>query len=689
MSNISGLYNNIAGTITNPNLPWGENNNKFYKVEVLTDNLRSEFKQENWIKSKPYSFQVVKSDGSALDGFAEFTLPLNPSNISQSEDFAIAIRPTQGGTIVSHGGNRYKTLSISGTTGLTPFKGSSGVLRSTGENLLQPNTLQNKSGYEVFNELRNYFKAYYQNKKNATTPEGRQSKLLWKNYKDGEFLIIEINSFKMTRDAEKPFLYNYSIDAKVLEHLKYTPIKGNFLDNVDTAINTAMEYLNLANAVFLRSSEVLKQINAEIVGTILEPLNIIRSTIASGKALAMNASMLVSSVLSSISAEQWGKIAEDLKSKEVDSKNNNDPSTQDEALKETPNLENTSIDDLKKGIANKTIDPKEAFGAKMELIDQSLFPNNVNDLIANSSTKLNKNDILKLVDEISDVERVYKSKIGLTNIELDEIFNITTNIEQVRDATLSDYEVLNGFQNAKLGLLTLISTEDIINNINGIETQTNDFLPNVDTKAVKQIILESNTSLERIALNELGDSSRWVELAELNNLKSPFITQDINSTLDNVAKPGDYILIPQPVSSGFGNIPNTSAIPISQDLTQLEKKLGVDLKLNEDFDLALGNNGNIDFIVGKDNITQAIMLKLNYEKGDLIKYPSLGHTLPIGEKVKDVQEIRTQILSTLQQDPRIERITDFLIKLQGNTYNVFFKVFVKNVDIPVPVLINI
>ena len=35
----------------------------------------------------------------------------------QTEMFAHSIKPTQGGTVVTHSGNKYKSLKVSGTTG--------------------------------------------------------------------------------------------------------------------------------------------------------------------------------------------------------------------------------------------------------------------------------------------------------------------------------------------------------------------------------------------------------------------------------------------------------------------------------------------------------------------------------------------------------------------------------------------
>ena len=165
--NLSGLVNNIRGSINN-------------LVDQLTGQVKSgqfhpEFPEvtstinkENWLKLPfPYSFDVFNGNINEFRGtpFSEFQLPLAPQEINQREEFAISIKPTQGGTVVNHSGNKYKTLSIAGTTGVAPFRGTGGVDKTTGDAIFQPNELKYKSGYEVFLQLRNYFRAYYEYKK--------------------------------------------------------------------------------------------------------------------------------------------------------------------------------------------------------------------------------------------------------------------------------------------------------------------------------------------------------------------------------------------------------------------------------------------------------------------------------------------------------------------------------------------
>ena len=146
---IADLVNNIQGSIDGLiSDVTGKNNDKaipnYYQGFAEYKWIQSQINTQNWMQLPfPYTFSVidiVNQDNKALD-FGDFALPLAPQNINQSEEPALNIRPTQGGTSTNHGGNRYKTLTLQGTTGISPFRGQGGVVKKTGEAIFQPKEL--------------------------------------------------------------------------------------------------------------------------------------------------------------------------------------------------------------------------------------------------------------------------------------------------------------------------------------------------------------------------------------------------------------------------------------------------------------------------------------------------------------------------------------------------------------------
>jgi hypothetical protein len=123
--------------------------------------------------------------------------------------------------------------------------------------------------------------------------------------------------------------------------------------------------------------------------------------------------------------------------------------------------------------------------------------------------------------------------------------------------------------------------------------------------------------------------------------------------------------------------------PITQGLSELEKSLGVDLKINKDGDLELNNLNDIKLIAGVDNAAQAIFLKLNLEPGSLLYHPEIGTDLQVGSKTKNALDIKVQIIRSLSLDERFENV-DAFIKVLGDVVLVDLKVSLANTGIEVP-----
>lgn len=123
--------------------------------------------------------------------------------------------------------------------------------------------------------------------------------------------------------------------------------------------------------------------------------------------------------------------------------------------------------------------------------------------------------------------------------------------------------------------------------------------------------------------------------------------------------------------------------PITKNLTESEKQLGVDLKINKDGDLELNNLGDFKLVAGGSNAAQAVVIKLNVEPGGLVYHPSIGTDLQIGEKTKDAFTIKTQIIKSLSQDPRFENV-DVKIQISGDVVFVSVRLTIKNTGIQVP-----
>jgi len=65
----------------------------------------------------------------------------------------------------------------------------------------------------------------------------------------------------------------------------------------------------------------------------------------------------------------------------------------------------------------------------------------------------------------------------------------------------------------------------------------------------RSVELRRGDTLQRVALRELGDAARWVDIALLNSLRPPYVVDDGADAGDGVAYAGMSILIPVPAAS--------------------------------------------------------------------------------------------------------------------------------------------
>ena len=122
---------------------------------------------------------------------------------------------------------------------------------------------------------------------------------------------------------------------------------------------------------------------------------------------------------------------------------------------------------------------------------------------------------------------------------------------------------------------------------------------------------------------------------------------------------------------------------ITSGLPEAEKQLGVDLKINNEFDIQLNNLEDFVSIASFENVAQALAIKLQTEPGENRYAPQIGVNYPVGDKTTNALNLKLQIIRSLSQDPRIDQV-DAFVQVSGNIYFVNIQVKVLNRDISVP-----
>lgn len=232
----------------------------------------------DWKASKGYAFKVINiKNNQEADKFKEFELQINPQELQQDEVFAIQVTPTLRGVLVEHQGVLIKDITISGTTGISPKRTAGGSDPKTGK----PIMASGHSGFEEFQELRSYFRAYAEAKR---IDHSGNLRMLFINKKDNEAIYVEPQKFSMKRSSSKPMHYDYTIILKGLGNYHLDTPK-NAQDPTTTAerVDDAINKISYASQVLKGGFDLLQRTERDIASVIITPLNKINDALLNVK----------------------------------------------------------------------------------------------------------------------------------------------------------------------------------------------------------------------------------------------------------------------------------------------------------------------------------------------------------------------------------------------------------------------
>jgi hypothetical protein len=135
-----------------------------------------------------------------------------------------------------------------------------------------------------------------------------------------------------------------------------------------------------------------------------------------------------------------------------------------------------------------------------------------------------KSVLQELAYQISDA-------FGTGNATFSQIYKKSTPKERIQDISIDEYQILKNLYDAiqNLGILTI--NNDVNQNQNAayefVKAEANDagiVFEDSDTKI--RVPVPFGLTMEQIAAKYLADQERWIEIATLNALKSPYIDED-------------------------------------------------------------------------------------------------------------------------------------------------------------------
>lgn len=535
----------------------------------------------NWNKVFPYQFIILKRVGGRWESATDinipppFTLPIPPQSISIDMDFASSVEATQGGIIEQNNGAPFRDIILQGTTGVLPLRGvSSKGGRSVGIATLQTlfagtvqaaNTLtavagvvgnptpQNVipdesfaettpdspaygTGYYQFLLLKRYLEWYAEAKKQKAYADYALGFAIWKEH---EVYLVTPRKFTVSRNGGKALQYPYQIALRAWRRVTLNAGAMGDLSSERLPVRSpsvlaeALTAIDLARRSIEKLTDVVKAVSADIENIVLTPLREISLFCQAG--LGYTAAVadlpglipaLEKTVVDFVRADRYELLT---------------PETVASKLGVTLGVSqkvDLDIETLTSGIVggyqlehfSKPQDYKELWGAVK--LDRIQLPQHIRDQIKktlDTASQLRQTDFSKARTDISKYLAEYSAAVGVGDSEYSALYGATSTTPIRTTPTAADWTVMAALGQA-IGALDGLAASASINGdrtsvevIAGLATNAGLVFSKPQSKFL--VPFPTGYTLEMLATKYLGNPDRWIEIAAVNGLVSPFVDE--------------------------------------------------------------------------------------------------------------------------------------------------------------------
>jgi len=537
-----------------------------------------------WNQFFPYELAVLKASTSTnLSGSDErpgvrydiyeglkFTLPISPEQLVISTPFAINVSATLGGVVEQHGGAPFRQISFSGTFGVVSDRPTAtqlqnerleiagtgifaGTLSAAASVATQATSLgsgqrytanlssadttnsdiqQGSTGYYHFRALQRFLETYADAKKQSGGADLRLAIFIWKE--DVAYLVTPL-AFDVTKTAATPFEYHYSLRFQAWRRVSIGQI-GVSASGVSapsarasTSYSLVKAYRDISNAIRLANSvtNTLHAVRKDIanVFNVLRQVAHFCSATAGISRTFLSLPKEIRKVAESAVRESWNEIAASFDGLSpsvggvVQSISSEVAALNSGTATSTPTL-TTALSDDSQADLHDLIHPdslnlspaqRQATG---DYLDQTLS-------LTSTDFRAAAENLFSVITDFADV-------VGLNNATYDKVTGRVPKVK-VRDATLDDFRAMQALSTAATAIQALVVNAPSRIPITTIEYVAG--LANANGIAMRvpkskfAVPFPYGSSLERLSQQYLGDATRWMEIAELNELRAPYVDE--------------------------------------------------------------------------------------------------------------------------------------------------------------------
>jgi len=565
----------------------------------------SDINENLWCQTFPYQLAVLQwapnyntstttplagtSGGYSVYNNLIFTLPVNPESLNNGTPFAISLTATLGGIVEQHGGAPIHPIAFTGTFGVVTDRPSasdlqpgilnavSGVARGIASGTVESATAKQfaasmglgttytanlsnpepndtdiqrgSTGYYQFRALQRFLETYAEAKK---TSEGRGLRLGLFIHKEQACYLVTPQSFDLARDANSPLEYRYSLKMAAWKRLPPESIR---LDNLYTAnaenmtAGSGFAFSQVFGAVkkavqMARSvGNVFRSIRRD-AHTIFNAYRQVLLFCASSGSLVKTCLMFPADLrvgFAPATTNMWDAIKYAF-------------DNQDPLLKVRMDLITSEVGRVRSGSAQQSptlrqslLDDEQVDFHDLICPDSLHTDNRTQQATQDYVTQvmsLTSHDFREIAQQTFDLIADYSDAVGLGDPLYDALVCRTPKTK-IRDATLDDYRVLHALNDAGTAIQSLVINTpsrvpmSTVEYIAGLANQNNIAMRVPRSKFL--VPFPYNSSLEQLALQYLGDESRWIEIAALNDLMAPYV--DETGTVQALSSNGSGHLI--------------------------------------------------------------------------------------------------------------------------------------------------
>jgi hypothetical protein len=613
-SNVPAPAQKTDSTWYRPDSISGTNWNTLFPYQLLVVQ-----QQANGIYS-----QLADSDGSWV-----FTLPIPPESFSISMPFAINTSVTMGGYIEEHNGAPTRMIRLAGTTGIAfgrdnaplppSFDFRNSVIAATSASAIatanaaqqlfspgfvtnthtqdeydDPSGQQPLTGWFQFRLLQIFFEAYAEFKK---TTAGRRARLALATYKDEAVYLVSPMSFDVDKNAAAPLEYRYSILLKATKRIKlskgqadvaipYIPIQNN-----PSGLQNMLNKLQQARIVVQLAKQTISAVGGDVERDIFEP---IRQTTLLVKDL-LGVPLTVADMSDSIIQDMKTAIIQLAQTKNAIA---NFPQNTSAAFNTVTKNAQTITDNINALAAESGDDnnPTQAvlmsraahpanspflspsdnfdFFSLITIGDLNLSPQTMAKVAGERARvrTLRRIDYQNMRNSIQAAADAFANAINAGNATYNAIFGLqappTTVIE---DPSNDDFNTLFALNATIIEMNRLAVTDgptssarlNSIAFIAGLATAVGIAFKVPQSKFA--VPFPYGITLERLSYQYLGTPERWMEIATLNGLQSPYVDEEgfvlplLVNGADNTVVVADvsHLYVGQPVWIGSNVVSRT------------------------------------------------------------------------------------------------------------------------------------